>query len=99
MHTVADMHKRILTIAGGIMIGAALTLLAGRLSLVWSLFPNREVDRATSYYSNVLKLVHENYVDGKKADADQLTHTALQSMVASLDPHSEFLTATDYHDL
>jgi len=99
MHTVADMHKRILTIVAGVMIGAALTLLAGRLSLVWSLFPNRDLDRATSYYASVLKLVHENYVDGKKADADQLTHAALQGMVASLDPHSEFLTAADYDDL
>jgi carboxyl-terminal processing protease len=99
MHTVADMHKRILTIAAGIMIGAALMLAAGRLSLAWSLFPNRDVDRATSYYGSVLKLVHENYVDGKKADADQLTQAALQGMVASLDPHSEFLTAADYDDL
>jgi carboxyl-terminal processing protease len=99
MHTVTDMHKRILTIVAGIMIGAALTLLAGRLSLAWSLFPNRDVDRAASYYASVLKLVHENYVDGKKADADQLTHAALQGMVASLDPHSEFLTAADYDDL
>jgi carboxyl-terminal processing protease len=99
MHTVAGMHKRILAIVAGIMIGAALTLLAGRLSLVWSLFPNRDVDRAAGYYASVLKLVHENYVDGKKADADQLTHAALQGMVASLDPHSEFLTAADYDDL
>jgi carboxyl-terminal processing protease len=99
MHTVTDMHKRILTIVAGIMIGAALTLLAGRLSLVWSLFPNRDVDRATSYYASVLKLVHENYFDGKKADPDQLTRAALQGMVASLDPHSEFLNAADYDDL
>jgi carboxyl-terminal processing protease len=99
MHTVADMHKRILTIAAGIAIGAALMLLAGRLALAWSLFPNRDVDRATSYYGSVLKLVHENYVDGKKTDADQLTRAALQGMVDSLDPHSEFLDAADYEDL
>jgi carboxyl-terminal processing protease len=99
MHTVADMHKRILTIAAGIVIGAALMLLAGRLALAWSLFPNRDVDRAASYYGSVLKLVHENYVDGTKADADQLTHAALQGMVGSLDPHSEFLDAANYEDL
>jgi carboxyl-terminal processing protease len=99
MHTVAGMHKRIFAIAGGILIGAALTLLAGRLSLAWSLFPNRDVDHATGYYGSVLKLVHENYVDGKKADADQLTHAALQGMVGSLDPHSEFLDAASYDDL
>ncbi len=99
MHTVTDMHKRILTIAAGIVIGAALMLLVGRLALAWSLFPNRDVDRATSYYGSVLKLVHENYVDGKKADADQLTHAALQSMVGALDPHSEFLDAANYEDL
>jgi carboxyl-terminal processing protease len=99
MHTVAGMHKRILTIAAGIMIGAALTLLAGRLALAWSLFPNREVEHATSYYGSVLRLVHENYVDGKMAGADQLTHAALQGMVGSLDPHSEFLDAAGYDEL
>jgi carboxyl-terminal processing protease len=93
------MHKRILTIAAGLVLGVALTLAAGRLALAWSLFPNRDVDHATSYYGSVLKLVHENYVDGKMADADQLTHAALQGMVASLDPHSEFLDAANYEDL
>jgi carboxyl-terminal processing protease len=99
MHTVADMHKRILTISAGLMLGVALTLLAGRMSLAWSLFPNRAVDHATDYYGSVLKLVHENYVDEKKADANQLTHAALQGMMASLDPHSEFLDATNFDDL
>jgi carboxyl-terminal processing protease len=99
MHTLAGMHKRFFTVAAGILIGAALTLLAGRMALAWSLFPNRDVERATSYYGSVLRLVHENYVDGSKAGTDQLTHAALQGMVASLDPHSEFLNATDYEDL
>ncbi|MGA3007098.1 MAG: S41 family peptidase [Opitutaceae bacterium] len=99
MHTVRDMHKRILTIAAGLVLGVALTLAAGRLALAWSLFPNRDVERATDYYGNVLKLVHENYVDAGKADAGRLTQTALRGMMASLDPHSEFLSADDFDDL
>jgi carboxyl-terminal processing protease len=93
------MHKRILTIAAGLVLGVALTLAAGRLALAWSLFPNRDVERATDYYGNVLKLVHENYVDAGKADAGRLTQTALRGMMASLDPHSEFLSADDFDDL
>ncbi|HTB80591.1 MAG TPA: S41 family peptidase [Opitutaceae bacterium] len=99
MHTVAGMLKRILTIATGIVLGVALTLLAGRLALAWSLFPNRGVERSASYFHDVLKLVNENYVEAKAADPDQLTHAALKGMTASLDPHSEFLTAKDFDEL
>jgi carboxyl-terminal processing protease len=47
----------------------------------------------------VLKLVNENYVEAKPADPDQLTHAALRGMMASLDPHSEFLVAKDFDEL
>src|SRR5581483_4298157 len=68
MHTVADMHKRIFTIVTGVALGVALTLLVGRLTLAWSLFPNRDVERSASYFHDVLKLVNANYVDAKLAD-------------------------------
>ncbi|HTQ32199.1 MAG TPA: S41 family peptidase [Opitutaceae bacterium] len=99
MHTVAGMLKRILTVVSGIILGVALTILAGRLSPAWSLFPNRSLERSASYYHDVLKLVNENYVDPKLADPAELTHAAFRGMISSLDPHSEFLEAKDYDDL
>src|SRR5579859_7362072 len=99
MHTVAGMLKRILTVATGIALGAALTVLAGRLSPAWSLFPNRSLERSATYYHDVLKLVNENYVDPRQSDPADLTHAALRGMVGSLDPHSEFLEAKDYNNL
>src|SRR5579884_4311075 len=99
MHTVAGMLKRFLTVATGVALGVALTVLAGRVAPAWSLFPNRSLERSANYYHDVLKLVNENYVDSQKADPAQLTQAAFRGMIGSLDPHSEFLEAKDYSDL
>ena len=96
MHTVSRMLKRILILAAGVVLGVALSLGAAKLALVWGLFPNRDLDRSSSYVKEVLQLVNENYVDAKASEYDQLAKSAIHGMVESLDPHSEFLESKDY---
>jgi carboxyl-terminal processing protease len=93
------MLKRVLTIASGILLGACLALGVSRLALAWGFFPNRELERSTSYLRDVLELISENYVDEKKTAFPELTKAALHGVVESLDPHSEFMEAREYQQL
>src|SRR3954463_1998379 len=94
MATVQRMFKRILILVTGIALGLALSI-GGRRAGAWSIFPNRELSRSAGYVKDVMKLVNENYVDGKSIGYDHLARNALHGMIESLDPHSEFLEAKD----
>lgn len=96
MHTVGGMFKRILTLATGVALGLALAAGAARIAMAWGWFSNRELDRSADYVRDVMKLVNENYVDGRAAGHEKLARQALHGMVEDLDPHSEFLEAKDY---
>ena len=50
-------------------------------------------------YSRVLEQVRTEYVDGQNLSYRDLTYAAIKGMVNVLDPHSEFLDPTAYHDL
>lgn len=89
------MFKRILILASGIVLGVALSLAGIRMAAAWSFFPPRELTRSAAYVRDVMRLVNENYVDGKSAAYDQLARNALHGMIEALDPHSEFLEAKD----
>ena len=93
------MLKRLLIIACGAACGILLATAVTRFHPAWSLWPNRDVARDTAIFRSVLSLVGENYVDAKDADYDRLTHAALEGMLRSLDPHSEFLKADAYREL
>ncbi len=99
MHTVGGMLKRILILAAGTLLGVVLSIGAMRLSLAWSLFPNRELDRSADYVREALKLVNENYVDKDSAAYDRLAREAIHGLAESLDPHSEFLESSDFEQL
>jgi carboxyl-terminal processing protease len=45
----------------------------------------------TLLFTRVMQLVRQNYVDPKKVGYKELTYAALKGMLASLDPHSQFL--------
>jgi carboxyl-terminal processing protease len=93
------MLKRVLTIACGVVLGLSVATGAARLALAWGLFPNRELEKSTSYLRDVLELVNDNYVDEKKAALPELTKAALHGVVETLDPHSEFLESRAYQQL
>lgn len=87
------MFKRILTLAAGVLLGVGLAFGALKLALAWSIWPNRDLDRASNRMREVLQLVNENYVDAKPAAYADLATAALHGLADSLDPHSEFLEA------
>jgi carboxyl-terminal processing protease len=93
------MGKRILTLATGVLLGALLFPAGLRLATLWGLFPNRDLNHASSYVREVMEIVNENYVDSTAVGYDDLVRSALHGMVESLDPHSEFLEAKDDAEL
>jgi carboxyl-terminal processing protease len=99
MHTVEDMLKRFLIVVCGAACGILLATAVTQLHPAWSLWPNRDLERSTAYFRSVLDLVGRNYVEEKAAGYDQLTRAALEGMLKSLDPHSDFLKADAYREL
>jgi len=49
--------------------------------------------------ADVMEKVRNEYVDGEKVSYQQLIHAALKGMIASLDPHSEFMEPRRFDDL
>lgn len=89
------MFKRILVLVSAALAGIAIYVAATKAAASWSLLPNRELDKSTGYVKEVLKIVHENYVDADASSYEALARHSLHGMVESLDPHSEFLEAKD----
>lgn len=58
-----------------------------------------------SAYSNIavftraLQLIRQDYVDEQKVSYHDLTYSALKGMLASLDPHSQFMEPRDYSSM
>jgi carboxyl-terminal processing protease len=92
------MFKRFLTIPVAIAGGFLLAQFAARQQGAPSWWPDRERDRQVRYFKEVLQLVKENYVGEAPADYANLTRSALDGMVGSLDPHSKFLLAEEYRE-
>ncbi len=93
------MRNRVLILALGVFLGFALAGTAAHLAFSWNIFPNRDLNRASDYVKEVMKTVHDNYVDTDKVAYDRLSREALHGLVESLDPHSEFLEAKDFKTL
>jgi carboxyl-terminal processing protease len=93
------MLKRFLVIVCGAACGIVLAAAVMHLQLAWGLWTNRGLARNTAYFRMVLDLVETNYAAEKEANYDQLTRAALDGMVRSLDPHSEFMRADAYREL
>jgi carboxyl-terminal processing protease len=93
------MFKRILILTGAALLGFGACLASIRMAGSWSLLPNRELDRSSSYVRDVMKTVNENYVDASASGYEALTRLSLHGMVDSLDPHSQFLEAKDNEEL
>lgn len=50
-------------------------------------------------FNDALDLIRENYVGGERLDDNELTKSAVTSMLRTLDPHSNFYDAKDYQEL
>ena len=60
---------------------------------------NDAVNPSLDLFSDVLQRVRTEYVDGQNLTYRDLTYAAVKGMVNVLDPHSEFLDPSAYHDL
>lgn len=58
--------------------------------------PNENISRD---FSEALEIIRKNYVDGKDVDYNQLTKSAIDSMLHALDPHSNYYDAAEYQEL
>ena len=72
----------------------ALILLVGHNA---ALAAGSETYKNLKLFNEVLNLVEKNYVE--EVDPKVVIHGAINGMIKSLDPHSTFMTAEQYHDL
>jgi carboxyl-terminal processing protease len=87
----------------GLVISAvALNLLFGAwiyLSSAHAAEKNDSLDPNVEMIADALERVRTEYVDGQKLTYQDLTYAAVRGMVQQLDPHSEFMDPSEYHDL
>lgn len=90
------MLKRFSLIGVAILAGYGLAQFAASRHGAPNWWPDRARDRNVRYFRDVMQLVKENYVGDAPSDYDNLTRAALDGMVGTLDPHSQFMRADDY---
>ncbi|RYD74195.1 MAG: S41 family peptidase [Verrucomicrobiaceae bacterium] len=47
-------------------------------------------------FARAMQLIRQDYVDDNKTSYEELTHAALKGMLASLDPHSQYMEVRDF---
>jgi carboxyl-terminal processing protease len=50
-------------------------------------------------FAKAVQLLRQDYVDGNKTSYHDLIYAAMKGMLASLDPHSQFMDAEDFKDM
>jgi len=52
-----------------------------------------------SVFTRAVQLIRQDYVDSKKTSYHDLIYAAMKGMLASLDPHSQFMDPDDFKDM
>src|SRR5947208_6920124 len=52
-----------------------------------------------SIFAKAVQLIRQDYVDGNKTSYRDLMTAAMQGMIASLDPHSQFMDPDDFREM
>lgn len=60
--------------------------------------PNSQ-SNVTQDYAEALDAIRKNYVGGNRVDYSELNKSAIESMLRTLDPHSNFFDANEYQEL
>jgi carboxyl-terminal processing protease len=88
------------------LYGFLILLLIFNLIVAFRVFTSKAVaDTDDPGYENLtvftraLQLIRQDYVDATKTGYKDLTYSALRGMLASLDPHSQFMEPSDFKDM
>jgi carboxyl-terminal processing protease len=81
----------------GLMVGLVLGVAVSSGRLVGKVGAADDDYEGLETFTNILTLVKKNYVE--KVTTKQLVQGAINGMLASLDPHSAYLTPDDYKEL
>src|SRR5215471_6320948 len=52
-----------------------------------------------SIFAKAVQLLRQDYVDGNKTSYHDLIYAAMKGMLASLDPHSQFMEPDDFREM
>jgi carboxyl-terminal processing protease len=81
--------------------------------LLWNVFPGVHFHRALgateeeedngysqiAIFAKAVQLLRQDYVDGNKTSYHELVTSAMKGMLASLDPHSQYMDPNDFRDM
>src|SRR6184192_1843013 len=87
-----------------LIVLASLALINGLLGLRLFTVLAAENDPDSGYaqiavFAKAIQLLRQDYVDGNKTSYDDLVYAAMKGMLASLDPHSQFMEPDDFRDM
>jgi carboxyl-terminal processing protease len=69
-------------------------------SITRSRLPEEETGYAQiSVFARAVQMIRQDYVDSKKTSYHDLIYAAMKGMLASLDPHSQFMDPDDFKDM
>lgn len=90
------MKKRLLVSAGVFLL--AFVFLGFRSYQAFAVAPPQDDSAysAISVFTRALQLIRQDYVDDKKISYKDLTYAAMRGMLGTLDPHSQFMEASDF---
>ncbi|MGI8820867.1 MAG: S41 family peptidase [Chthoniobacterales bacterium] len=93
------MKRRLLISTIGCLLFVNL-LVGFRLSAAQGATAEEETGYAQiSVFARAVQLIRQDYVDGKKTSYHDLIYAAMKGMLASLDPHSQFMDPDDFKDM
>src|SRR5213592_2474128 len=87
-----------------LIVLALLALINGLLALRLFTVHAAENDPDSGYaqisvFAKAVQLLRQDYVDGNKTSYHDLIYAAMRGMLASLDPHSQFMEPNDFKDM
>ena len=89
-------------IFGLVLVALLLNLVVGAkiyLSVARPANGDDEIQTNVDLFTDAIRKIRKEYVDGKDLTYQQLVYSALKGAVSKLDPHSEFLNADSFHQL
>ena len=101
LETLLDKMTRKYLLVGAV-VSLSLSVLSFHTAKAEKTEPDSEEDNGysqISIFAKAVQLLRQDYVDGNKTSYHDLITAAMKGMLASLDPHSQFMDPTDFRDM